>query len=184
MITNNTDYELRWLDSKGFVRDEKASYSYIDEYFLPKIWMLLIPVMNVVYILIFIFKLLSIPYVFPHRSRKRQEIINNAYDIEATDDHYKLIRNEKGQMGLCLWFDYFDNELLLPSEYDDIQFGDVDNCFIICKDSKYGLYDAFNKVFVIEQNYDSIVNEKDDVFVLYKDGVMTKRNSKGDRIIF
>ncbi len=181
---DNESYDaLDWLDFKGFLREEKELYSLTDDYLLPVIWMLLIPVLNVIYLVAFIIKLITIPLKLSYDKKQLTKIAEHTYDIEDTCENYKIIRNARGKMGLIWWANYRTKDLLLPSEYDCIQRSGIEQCYIIKKDSKCGLYDAEEKKESIEMEYNDIVHEGDGIFKLTKEGVVTRRNHKGDRII-
>lgn len=180
-----------WQDYKGFVREEKEKdkdcvsvlecimmlvggsvmtgiFAAVVE--CPQI-MLAIPITSPFVLILYLAK--NVPQL---------RIKKNAYDIEATVDDIKLIRNKRGKMGLCQWKKYTSCCLLCKSKYDSIKRTE-NNTFIMEKKGKYGLYSGLMKKIIAECRYDKIEPISDEIFALYYKGSMSKINYKGDRIL-
>lgn len=109
-------------------------------------------------------------------------INRNAYDIEATPNSYKILRNKKGRIGLCFWEKYASCKLLLNSSFDEIKHG-LHYSYILKKNGKYGLYNAEMRRYLTDCIYDDIKEISDKVYLLNRSGTITKINYKGDRVL-
>lgn len=116
---------------------------------------------------------------------QRRRVSKYTYDIEVTTSDFKLIRNKEGKYGLCLWNtkDYFKVKLLLKPRYDNITRAESGNAFILEKECSFGLYSVEIQKTILDCTYTSISNIHDDIFVVNKDGIESKYNGKGDRIL-
>ncbi len=116
----------------------------------------------------------------------RGPIIAIAEDIEVTDSRYKMLRNKKGEMGLCRYnidgftLDYSD-KLLLRCEYKILK-GFRNSYIVQDKSGKYGLYNAELQVFVAKCEYDLIAIYSQNTYLYTKGDVISLMNEKGDRV--
>ena len=96
-----------------------------------------------------------------------------------------MIRNKEGKYGLCLWNMKEEPKvkLLLKPRFDKIIRSGSENAFILKKKDLFGLYSAKIQKMILDCNYTSIYNSHDDIFIAQKDGMESKYNSKGDRIL-
>lgn len=181
-----------WQDYKGFAREEKENS---DDCFSTFGGIMILVIMTSVIGGIFAVVvecpqvMLAIPTVLvfiliPYFKKNwhRWRIEKNAYDIEATVNDIKIIRNKRGKMGLCQWKKYTYCRLLCKSKYDSIK-RTYNDTFIMERNGKYGLYSGFMKNIIAECRYDKIESLSDEVFALYYEGGMSKMNYKGDRIL-
>lgn len=180
-----------WQDYKGFVREEKEK----DKNCVSALECIMMLVGSSIMMGIFAAVvecpqvMLAIPMISPFvlilylaKNVPQLRIKKNAYDIEATVDDIKLIRNKRGKMGLCEWEKYTSCCLLCKSKYDSIKRAE-NKTFIMEKNGKYGLYSGLMKKIIAECRYDKIESISDEIFALYYKGGMSKMNSKGDRIL-
>ena len=110
----------------------------------------------------------------------RLAIKNNADDIEVTYSEYKMLRQDNGKMGICVWGKGFKRRLLLPSKY--LIMKGFDNSYIV-KDvnGKYGLFNAELKTFVAKCEYDTITLYSQNSYLVIKGEYISLMNAKGDR---
>lgn len=182
---------ILWQDYKGFVRDEKDK----DKDYTPVLSYIMVLVVMAVMLGVFATVvdcpqvMLALPMVSPliiifylTKEIPLWRIKKNAYDIEATVNDIKIIRNKRGKMGLCQWKKYTSCCILCKSKYDNIKRLHNDT-FIMEKKGRYGLYSGFMMEIIAECRYDKIEPLSDEVFALYYKGGMSKINYKGDRIL-
>jgi hypothetical protein len=106
----------------------------------------------------------------------------NADEIEVTNNEYKMIRKDNGNMGICQVNQENDEAtLLLPSKYKIIK--GFDNSYIVKNQKeKYGIYNAELKTFVAKCEYDAITLYSSKSYLSIKGEYVSLMNSKGDRI--
>lgn len=169
-----------WQDFKGFLRDEMSDYK--KPFILSDIFLTLIFVVFSPLIILLSPQMLFWVLMFPFRRRR---IAKFAYDIEITTSEFKMIRNKEGKYGLCLWNMKEEPKvkLLLKPRFDKIIRSGSENAFILKKKDLFGLYSAKIQKMILDCNYTSIYNSHDDIFIAQKDGMESKYNSKGDRIL-
>ena len=81
-----------------------------------------------------------------------------------------ITRNRHGKYSICK-YNLLNFKRLLKYEYDDIEHCEgCDDCFILLKDGKQGMYNSHAKKIVAECVYDSIVfDSQKDLYVLMKE---------------
>ena len=177
-----------WQDFKGFLRNEMSDYK--KPFILTDIYFILIIVFCSPVAILISPKILFGDLMFPFRRRR---IAKFAYDIEVTTNRFKLIRSKKGLYGICRWNQKdesilnlkrpLDVKLLLKPRFDKIIHSEDGDAFIIQKNGLWGLYGAKIQKMILDCKYTSISNSHDDIFIAKKDGIESKYNSKGDRIL-
>jgi len=142
---------------------------------LKKFWILLIPGLNIIF-------LIAILLGYPSRLLRFQSILKNAYDIESNSKEYKLVRNSQGEIGLIYWVHCGNCHLLLKSIYSSIKYIDNNN-IIVEKKNLLGLYNLRNRTWVLPCKYNSIINERKDIVIANNDEGEIRINVYGERIM-
>ena len=102
--------------------------------------------------------------IFEADSKKK--LLTGVYDkLSYFKEKKKLIATQQSKVGLI---DFSDN-ILIPFDYDNIEFQEVSHLFKITKNGKFGIYDILQGGEIIPPKYQEIKYNNTGVFVIKKD---------------
>lgn len=183
---------MKWLDFKALERDDVDKKWGLFDFlfwgsreFEKKWWFMLIPILNGMYAIVFLFVLITIPVRLCIHIEQTKKLRKNAYDIEDTCNQYRLIRNMKGDIGLCEWgLTYtYSRRVLIETQFKQIDRWGNDGYIVTNKRSKMGLFDASKNKWVFPCEYEKLIVESDDVIVVCTNNYRQRYNINGDRIL-
>lgn len=112
---------------------------------------------------------------------RRSDIASNSSDIEETSNDYKITRDQNERYGVCYWHNWYNCNQLLDSRYDLIVGFDYEG-FVVCKDGKYGIFNAKKNRMVVPCQSENFHLEYRQV-VIERNGKKTTFNQYGERLM-
>ena len=184
--------KIQWIDFKALERDDvDEKFGLFDFIFwgsremLKDWWWVFIPILNFVYLFVFLIVFLTIPLRCYINASQLRTLRKNAYDIEDTYSDFRLIRNSSGDIGLCEWGESFSfsRKVLLPSQYAKIDRWREYEFIVTDKNNKMGLYSTEIFKWIFPCDCDNINIESNDIIKVTVNNKSQRYNNKGDRII-
>ena len=195
--------KINWIDFRTLVRqtkidDDKDDFGLFSFIFdgargagISNVswWWILIPGLNVIPALYIAFMIVTSPIRLLIIAFQKSKLRKNAYDIEDTTTSLaRLIRNKKGDIGLCVWGDSYEysRKVILKPKYCKIDrrvFKGNNLGFIVTdKMGKMGLYIEPGK-WLFTCVCDNIKVVSDDLIIITINNNSQHYNSKGERVI-
>lgn len=187
-----TTTNVKWVDYAMFLRLHRDD-TLIDFIFfgssdvLKKWWYMLIPFVNIGFILGVVFAWVTIPLRVLLLIVRRRQLKKTVYDIEQNRLNYKLIRGRNSKLGLCRFYEdefyCIANKVLIMPEYLQI----IRETDIIYRlrdiNDKWGLYNADKGKFIFPCEFDSIIFNSETQIILNSNMNQYKSNIYGERLI-
>ena len=184
--------QIKWIDFRALERDDVDEefglfeFMFMGTRYINKHWWwIFIPFLNISLILGVVITWISIPIRLYVNASQLRKLRKNAYDIEDTSFDFRLIRNVRGDLGLCEWGKTyeFSRKILLTPQYVKVDRWN-EYCFIVTdKNYKMGLYRAGNNEWILPCTCDKITIVSDDIVNATMQGRSQRYNIKGDRIL-
>lgn len=183
---------VKWLDFKSLERasDDKDFdlFSFIifgSRFVSKRWWWLFIPLLNLYICFFILLAVITFPLRLYINSSQLRRLIKNVYDIEDTNSPFRLIRNRRGDIGLCKWGKSyeFSRKVLLEPQYIDIARWRDDGFIITDKNYKMGLYDPIKEKWTFPCECRKIEIESKCIINVTKNNISQRYNNYGERIL-
>lgn len=184
------DRKIRWVDIQRLAHEDNDVFTKADFIFygnrqlLKKWWLLIIPIINIFISIQCLIYILTAPIRLSINNKLLRELYSNANDIEDIDKLYRIIRNEQGYLGLCVWGKSFEykRKLILPPIYNRIIRCNDDSFVITDKNGKMGLYNSTNNKWMLPCANDKITIYANDLLIVVNNGTSSQYSFSGYRI--
>lgn len=184
------DRNIRWVDIQKLALEDKDVFTkadfvcYGNRQFRKKWWLLFIPIINIFICIQGLIYILTAPIRLSINNKQLRKLYSNTYDIEDIDKLYRIIRNEQGYLGLCIWGKSFEykRKLILPPIYNRIIRCNDDSFVITDKNSKMGLYNSTNNKWMLPCTNDKITIYANDLLIVTNNGTSSQYSFRGYHI--
>lgn len=151
------DINIHWIDIQKLALEDNDNFTKSDFIFYgnrqlrKKWWFLFIPFINLVVIIQGLIYLLTAPIRLNKNNKQLRKLHSNANDIEDVNKLYRIIRNNQGLLGLCMWGKNFEfkRKIILQPVYVRIIRCNDDTFVITNQDKKMGLYNSMNGTWIL-----------------------------------
>ena len=185
------DRNIRWVDIQRLAHEDNDVFTkadficYGNRQLRKRWWLLFIPIINIFICIQGLIYILTAPIRLSINNKQLRKLYSNATDIEDIDKLYRIIRNDQGYLGLCIWgksFEYKRKLILLPAYNRIIRCND-DSFVITDKNSKMGLYNSTNRTWMLPCINDKIAIYANDLLIVTNNGTSSQYSFSGYRIV-
>lgn len=185
------DINIHWIDIQKLALEDNDNFTksdfifYGNRQFRKKWWLLFIPFINFVVIIQGLIYLLTAPIRLNKNNKQLRKLHSNANDIEDVNKQYRIIRNNQGFLGLCMWGKNFEfkRKIILQPVYVRIIRCNDETFVITNQDKKMGLYNSRNGTWILPCTNDNIAIFANDLLIVTNNGTSSQYSFGGYRII-
>lgn len=185
------DRNIRWVDIQKLAHEDNDAFTkadficYGNRQLRKKWWLLFIPLINFVIIIQGMIYMLTAPIRLSVNNKLLRKLYSNACDIEDIGKLFRIIRNNQGYLGLCIWGKSFEykRKMILTPIYNRIMRCNDDTFVITDRNNKMGLYNSTNEAWILPCINDKIAIYANDLLIVTNNGTSSQYSFSGYRIV-